>query len=332
MDILVLGGTAFLGRALVRALLAAHVHVTCLARGTAAVPDGAQLVRADRDDVHGLDQVLGRRWDAVVDVSRQPGQVRRAVSELTTGHWVFVSSANVYARFDLPEQGETATLLEPLAADVMPDMSAYGPAKVACEEAVRTAGSATIVRAGLIAGPGDGTGRSGYYPWRFAHPTGADVLVPDDPDFPIALIDVDDLAAFLAHAALARLDGTFNATGPTGRLVDVLDAARRVAGPDAPPARPVPLNVLAREGVGAWMGPRSLPLWIGDPAWRYFATLDSARARAQGLVTRPVEETLARALAFEVGRTTPRQAGLTDREEAELRERLGRDSPTRGCG
>ncbi|XVX20728.1 NAD-dependent epimerase/dehydratase family protein [Actinomycetota bacterium] len=343
MDLLVLGGTAYLGRAIAVQARDRGIDVTCLARGTSPAPGGVGFVTGDRDSADGLAGVAGGHWDAVVDVSRQPGQVRRAVRELDTEHWVFVSSGNVYAAFDRLEQSEDAALNEPLDGDVMADMSQYGPAKVACENAVREASvSATIIRSGLIGGPGDWSGRTGYYPWRFAHPTAPDVLVPEDPDFPCALIDVDDLASWVVHCAAERVEGTFNATGPTTRLEEVLRAAREVAadpvavsdsgsgsgsadgepsgaGRVVPDIRWVPPDLLQREGIAAWMGPKSLPLWIDDPGWRYFATLDTSAARGQGLTTRPLEETLRRALDYEHWRDVPRQTGLTDDEERELR-------------
>ncbi len=322
MDILILGGTALLGRAIAEAALRSGHTVTCAARGTAPAPEGTSFVTVDRDDDDGLSPVADRIWDAVVDVSRHPGQVRRTVRDLRTRHWAFISSLNVYATFDRREQSEDSPVLAPLTGDVMEDMSAYGAAKVACEDIVRAADApATIIRSGLISGPGDTSGRSGYYPWRFAHPTGADVLVPDDPTFPCALIHVDDLAEWTVHAATHRLDGTFNATGPTVALGDVLTTAARVAHSDVA-ARPVPAAVLAAQGISAWMGSPSLPLWIDDPEWRFFATADSSAAIRAGLRTRPLEDTLADALAFENLRTGPRPAGLSDDEERALRAAL----------
>lgn len=142
---------------------------------------GARLLVVDRDEESGLSPALGQSWEAVIDVSRQPGQVRRAVRDLDADHYAFISSGNVYADFTRLEQAEDAPLLEPLDGDVMTDMSEYGAAKVACEQAVREGvSSSTVIRSGLIVGPGDPFGRAGYYPWRFAHPTGPDVLVPDD--------------------------------------------------------------------------------------------------------------------------------------------------------
>ena len=232
---------------------------------------------------------------------------------------MFVSSGNVYAAFDRLEQREDSALLEPLDADVMADMNEYGAAKVACENAVRAARDEfTIIRSGLIGGFGDWSGRSGYYPWRFAHPTGPDVLAPPDPDFPAALIDVEDLAAWILECGRRHIPGVFNVTGPTTPLGDVLQTSRAVAH-SAAVVRHVPAAALARAGVACWMGPGSLPLWIDDPSWRFFATLDCSAARAHGLRTRPLSATLAAALRYENRRDRPREAGLTDDEERRLR-------------
>lgn len=323
MNLLLLGGTGFLGRAIATLARDRGIDLTCLARGSALPPDGVPLIRADRDHQDALEPVADREWDAVIDLSRQPGQVRRAVRDLTTSHWVFVSTANVYARFDRLEPDEDSELVEPLEVDEMRGVEDYGPAKVACENLIRSApGTSTIVRPGLIGGPGDVSGRSGYYVWRFANPTGPDILVPPDLSLPVSLIDADDLASFILTCAEHRVAATLNTTGPTHTLGEVLEACREVVGDGAPEIRPVPADILEREGVQQWMGPRSLPLWINDPEWRFFATLDTSRARSHGLQTRPLVETMARTLDYEENRTEPREAGLTDDEEIALRETL----------
>ncbi|QFG67498.1 NAD-dependent epimerase/dehydratase family protein [Ornithinimicrobium pratense] len=323
--ILVLGGTAFLGREVARQAVGAGYDVTCLARGSAPPPEGVDFVVADRDEDDGLATVAGRRWDAVVDVTLHPVHVHRAVRDLRTEHWVFVSTANVYEAGAGLDEG--APLVEPFAGERMSGMEEYGPAKVACEEAYRhSRTTSTLARAGLIGGPGDESGRSGYWPWRFAHPVdapeGADrglpeVVTPDDPDYPTALIDVRDLAHWLLRAATQRLDGAYNVTGPSTPLAQVLAAAAEAAGGRARP-RPVPPARLAELGVSGWMGPASLPLWIDDPALRGFGTLDTSRAVAAGLVTRPLVETFRDVLPHEEARIGGRRCGLDDADEARV--------------
>ncbi len=137
MRLLILGGTGWLGGELATTAIRDGHQVTCLARGTSGpVPAGATLVKGDRDDPDGLAAVAADRWDAVLDVSRQPGQVRRAVAELTTDTYVFVSSGSVYSDHGTPNQDETGPLLAALGSDVMESMATYGEAKVAAEQHV----------------------------------------------------------------------------------------------------------------------------------------------------------------------------------------------------
>ena len=132
MKILLLGGTAFLGRRIAVAAMAHGHEVTCVARGSSPAPDGVDLIRADRDEDQGLAPVTETHWDAVIDVSRQPGQVRRAVRDLSCSHWVFVSSGNASADFSTLEQDEKSAVRAPLQGDaLMEDMSSYGESQVA---------------------------------------------------------------------------------------------------------------------------------------------------------------------------------------------------------
>ncbi|MCQ1953822.1 NAD-dependent epimerase/dehydratase family protein [Arthrobacter sp. zg-Y238] len=342
MKLLILGGTAWLGHHTAVAALAEGHDVTCAARGSSGEPPaGADFLRVDRDADDGLAAAAQEHWDAVIDVSRQPGQVRRSVRDLraAAGFYVFVSTGNVYASQREFGQDEDAPLLAPLAADVMESMESYGPAKVACEQAVTDGfgdGSHAIVRAGLIGGPGDTSGRSGYWPVRFAQ--GGSVLVPDVPNQPTQLIDVRDLAQWLVLVAEQRTAGVFNAVGETlpfsGHLAEAASAAG-VREPDAreswvadsalPPITvPAPPQWLREQGVNEWSGPRSLPLWLEDPDWHGMNARSNARAHSAGLRLRPLLQTLKDTLAWEeaagVGR--PRGAGLTLAEEHDLLVRL----------
>lgn len=334
MRLLVLGGTAMLGRAVAERALADGHDVTCLARGVAGTaPDGVRWVRGDRDARDGLWGVAGagEHWDAVVDVSRQPGQVRRAVTSLEplADRFVFVSTGNVYAVHSGLATDESVPLLPPLDGDVMEDMSTYGEAKVACERAVLDwfgPGRTLVARAGLIGGPGDWSGRSGWWPWRFAHPVGEGgaALAPDDADLPMSIVDVRDLAAWLVRCAGDGTTGVLDAVGEPGTLGGILATAREVAGHRGPLVT-APAEWLLEHGVQEWMGEDSLPLWVSDPEWRGFGAHTGAAARAAGLTCRPLAETLADAAAHEEGRgpDEPRGCGLSDATERRLLGLLG---------
>ncbi len=327
MRFLVLGGTAWLGGNVTKTALELGHQVTCLARGrSGSVPAGAVLVHADRDQPGAYDEVTEERWDVVVDVSRQPGQVRRAVAALAdcSSSFVFVSSCNVYADQSTPGEGETTFLLPALDGDVMESVETYGQAKVACEQHVLEAygpDRTLIARAGLIGGPGDIFDRTGYWPLRFSRPATADgsVLVPDVPQVATQVIDVRDLARWLVEAASRGVSGIFNATGETVPLLEHLEIARTVAGHTGPLVWATQDWLLA-QNVEPWMGARSLPLWLADPDWVGLSARDSSKARTEGLRTRTLGETLADTLAWELtrGATGPRQAGLSDEDERSL--------------
>lgn len=333
---LILGGTAWLGRHLALEAAARGHDVTCLARGSAPVPENVRLVRADRNKPGAYAVVRSEHWDLALDVSRQPGQVRTATAAVAdVAFFVFVSSANVYADHGTIGQDESAAVLPPLDADVMETMASYGEAKVACERHVRqTFGPdrCLIARVGLIGGPGDLFDRSGYWPLRFARPARADgsVLVPESPELPTQVIDVRDLADWLVGAGERRVAGTFNAGGETVSFADHLEVARAVAGHRGPVVE-ADSQWLVDHGVEPWMGRRSLPLWLPDPAWRGFNARDSRAARRAGLLTRPLAETLADTLAWELTRDPfrTRLAGLSDSDERSLLAELSPAPPGR---
>ncbi|HEY7719158.1 MAG TPA: NAD-dependent epimerase/dehydratase family protein [Pedococcus sp.] len=335
MRLLVLGGTQWLGRAVAHDAAAREHDVTALARGVSGPPPaGVTFVAADRDDPQGYAAVAGTAWDAVVDVARQPGHVRGALTALadTVGHWVFVSSCSVYARHDTPGADEAAELLPAHEGDTAP-VERYGEGKVACEESVRAAraeGTFLLARSGLVTGPGDHTDRTGYWPLRFAHPAAVDgaVLVPGSPEQATQVVDVRDLAAWLVSAAEQRHAGAVNVSGDVVSLRDHLATAREVAGHTGPVVEADPAWLAAR-GVQEWAGERSLPLWLHSAGWEGFMARDTTAARALGLVTRPLADSLADTLAWELatGPGRRRRAGLTPSEEADLLAELRGPGP-----
>lgn len=328
MDVLLLGGTAWLGSEVARQALARGHRVTALARGSAAPPDGVALVRADRTASGAYDDVVGKDWDLVVDVTGQPGHARSAVAALAdrTARWVLVSTGSVYRADDRPEADESTPTWEPLAADEA-GVEDYGPGKVACERVVLDAlgERAAVLRAGLIGGPGDRSDRFGYYPAAFARAADVEdrddrdpVLVPAMADAVVQTLDVRDLAAWVVDLGGSQAHGVLDAYGEPVRFGDLIRAARGISGHRGDVVEVDPAW-LASQGVAYFMGPRSLPFWL--PSGHELTVVrPSARARAAGLRWRPVEQTLAAALSDErgAGLGRARAAGLTRAEERDL--------------
>jgi len=331
--LLVLGGTKFLGRAAVEAALERGHEVTLFNRGETnpeLFPE-AEKLRGDRDG--DLSALEGREWDAVIDPSGFVPRLVRASAELlrgSVGHYVFVSSISVYRGPHEPGFDEGAPVFEVEPKTESVDVE-YAELKAACERVLQQIlpGAHTSVRAGLIVGPHDHTGRFTYWPLRFA--AGGDVLAPAPAGRKVQYVDVRDLGAWLVRAAEERTSGTFNAVRPAGPFGDLLETCRSVAGGGESRIVWADEAFLLEQGVGQWM---ELPLWLaGDDA--PFLEADVSRAVGEGLSFRPARETVADTLAWARQTGAPLvtpggrgSAGMDPSREAELLEAWSRrDQP-----
>jgi len=295
--LLVLGGTWFLGRAVVDEGVRAGHEVTVFNRGRSGVlPAGVRVVHGDRTVRADLDRLAeAGSWDAVLDVPGViPAQVRDAARALrgAVDRYVFVSTVSAYRDWPaepVPEQSQLR--------DADPDSDptdwtwgtgVYGPLKAGAEEALRReypAELVTIVRPGVILGPGEYGGRLTWWLARAAR--GGQILAPGQPGDPVRPIDVRDVAAFLVHLVVTGQGGAFNVSGPAGRDTygGLVDGCLHVTASDG---TPVWID-------SAWLVERGVRQWTGIPMWRTAAgtwAIDTTRAEHAGLACRPLLDTV----------------------------------------
>jgi nucleoside-diphosphate-sugar epimerase len=313
MRLLVLGGTWFLGRALVDQALADSWKVMAFNRGKTSappLPSVVEQVRGDRTVGADLDRLSERGpWDAVVDTSAYlPADALAAARILApvVDRYVLVSTVNAYAGWPNEPLTESSPLLDGYAdttqADVghLPVGAQYGVLKAGVERAVESVFGerAVILRPGVILGPGEYIGRLPWWLRRFE--LGGTVLGPGDPNREIQPIDVRDVAKFALLTVPQRLTGAYNLAAPIGAATfgELLAACAAVTGSTATVTW-VPDDILDGHGVQQWT---ELPLWRTTfGAWR----VDAGRARAAGLVCRPLRETVADTWSWLVSGAAP---------------------------
>ena len=318
MRLLFIGGTKFLGRATVEEALRRGHEVTLFNRGETNPDLFPETERLRGDRAADLSPLAGREWDAVIDPSGYVPHVVRASAEAlarSVGHYLFVSSISAYGDQSGPNDEESATAElgdRPIDELVMDDEGGnYGALKALCEQVVADVcrDRHTNVRAGLIVGAHDPTGRFTYWPHRIAR--GGEVLAPGPPERTVQFVDVRDLAAWMLDAVERGLTGTFNATNPSVPWGDLLETARATTGADAALTW-VSDDFLGQHEVGEWM---ELPLWLHDPDWVGMHMADVTKALGAGLTFRPLEETIRATL--ELAEPTE-AAGLKPEREREL--------------
>ncbi|WP_084960202.1 NAD-dependent epimerase/dehydratase family protein [Thermoactinospora rubra] len=339
MRLLILGGTWFVGRAVLREALARRWHVTVFNRGRSGPPPApVEHIRGDWERPQDLVRLAAHGpWDAVLDVAGTiPALVRNAARALApvTGRYVFISTISAYRDWPYAPVDENSPLWEG-DPDLDPgtrrwDPDAYGPLKVGCELAIRREFDrhVLIMRPHVILGPHEYVGRLPWWLTRISR--GGVVLAPAPPDRAIQPVDVRDVARFTLDQIQAGGAGVFNLAPPVGRdtyeglliaCVDVTGASCEIVWADE--------QWLKAQGVAEWT---EIPLWRTLPtAW----TMDTRKAHAAGLVCRPLRETAADTWQWLQAGGRPveherfAEHGLAPDREAELlrRWRLSRTTP-----
>jgi 2'-hydroxyisoflavone reductase len=331
MRLLVLGGTRFLGRAVVSAALDRGWDVTIFRRGVSGDdPAGVHGVRGDYADARDVGRLAEHGpWNAVVDtlayVPRETLAVARALADHVR-RYVLVSTLSAYRGWPVEPLTEVSPVLD-CPADAGPDHgydgdpgpSTYGFGKAGCERAVAGTFGAertAILRAGVILGPHEYVGRLPW--WLRRVERGGRVLAPGDPGRTIQPVDVRDVADFALRCAEGTT-GVFNVTSPgTETFGDFLAACA---------AATAPTDVEFRWASDDFLVSRGIRQWTGLPLWRTYAgtwAVDSSRARSAGLTTRPLAETVRDTWAWLVGEgpvlrnARATELGITAEREAAL--------------
>ncbi|MFF1869482.1 NAD-dependent epimerase/dehydratase family protein [Kitasatospora herbaricolor] len=309
MRLLMLGGSGFVGRAIVNEALSRDWDVTLLHRGSRRPPSGATVLQGDRTAPDGLAALGAGEWDLVVDTwSARPSAVRDAADALAkrAGRYVYISSGSVYADPVDHSAAENGVLLDgsPDDGDVP-----YPQAKRGGELAVTGAFGeerSLLLRAGLILGPGEDVGRLTWWLDRIAR--GGPVLAPGPRDLPLQYIDTRDLAVWALEAAERGLSGPYNLVSRPGHATmgELLESCVVATGSDAELRWTDPERIAA-AGIAPWT---ELPIWAPPGELHEFLYgAETSKAFADGLRCRPVAETVADTWAWlkELGGVSPQR-------------------------
>lgn len=329
LKILILGGSQFIGPALVEIARKRGHSITVFNRGITekkkgSLGDDVERIVGDRDPDKGdgIKNLAGKKWDVCIDDSGYYPRHVKAIAELLAPNirqYIFVSSISAYAdnsKAGQDESAELAKLADPTVETMGNGGEFYGGLKVLCEQAAETAlpGRTTIVRPGFIVGPGDPTDRFTWWPWRVQHSGqdgyGMEMLAPGTPNDPMQVIDVRDLAAFLIRISEDNTIGVFNACGPApsdaltmGKLLNASKSAcakMGAAGGDGAKTELVWVPGAFIEAYNrplAQMGDRSkmidTTIWIPPEGESIgFHQWSNAAAIKAGMTFRPIEQTI----------------------------------------
>jgi nucleoside-diphosphate-sugar epimerase len=337
MNILILGGTQFSGRAFTELAVQAGHQVTLLHRSAKdpGLPAGVRRLVGDRDpyastlENDGLVQIkglinAGEHFDAVVDMCGYVPRVTNAACQLlqdATDLYIYVSTISVY---DQPDQAEPDPILTEDAPKItLKDRTVeevtgetYGGLKVLCEQVVTNVFPTNhcIIRPCVIAGPNDPTDRITW--WTRMLTTQESLVIPKASQAPVSFIDARDLAAFFLHCAENQTTGIFNATGPETNLTlhdfihrthKALDSKTKLIEADA--------DWLKEQSIQPWA---DIPTWLPKPK-HFMSRISSSKALAAGLTSRPLEETMQAIHQWDTDRSSPDLiAGMNPDRIAEL--------------
>lgn len=291
MRLLVLGGSGFVGRAVVRAALERDWSVATFNRGRSPAEPGVTELRGDRRSPADLEALGAEHFDAVVDTwAGAPEVVHRSARLLggSVGRYCYISSRAVYvtpAPAGMDEGWPTVTAAPNAGPAGYPQDKRGG--EMAAESVFGD--RALLARAGLILGPGDESDRLTC--WLRRARRGGEMVAPGPPELPVRYVDARDLAAWVLVALDAGLSGPFNLCNREEHTTmgDFLGAVAATSGGD-PGLVWLTTEQVTKAGIDRRM---ELPGWLPDESeLAGLVHTDVERAHLAGLSCRPVRETV----------------------------------------
>lgn len=222
MDILIIGGSRFVGPLLVERLLRKKHRVTLFNRGLVRSSyRRVKFVQGDRNRGFGLE----RRFDTVIDMCAYNGdQTRAALDELEFRHFIHVGTAAAYKR------SEDFPLTEDSPLGEWPLWGEYNLGKVECENALaKSRRPYAAIRPVYILGPKNYVEREKFIYSRLK--AGVPLVIPGNGEAVVQFAFSRDAAEAIALIAEKKAEGAFNCAGDElVTLRGLVEAMGRICG------------------------------------------------------------------------------------------------------
>lgn len=205
MDILIIGGSRFVGPHLIKLLLARKHHITVFNRGSIndTYSKNINFIKGDRDKGFSIKE----KFDAVIDMCAYTGsQTKKALTELNFDYFLHFSTVAAYKKTEL------FPLTEESAIGDWPSFGAYNKGKVECERVLEKSGKLYgMIRPVYILGPKNYCDRENFIYSRIKK--GIPLTLPGNGLGLTQFVFVDEVALSLTKLVEKRAQGAFNIAG-----------------------------------------------------------------------------------------------------------------------
>ena len=300
LNILILGGTSYLGPHQIAYALKRGHNITTFTRGKTKPTIHPELFEkveslvGDRED--NLEALKGRKWDAVIDNSGRKVKWTTDAAELLkekVGMYIYISSVSAFYPYTGNDYSENRKLVLEIPKDLEEGeerLYEYGVMKANSEnEAKRIFGKdrAAIIRPHFIVGPGDKQDR--FHHWAIRMNRGGEIIIPGKATDKVQFIDVRDVAAFSIKLIENKTAGMFNAAGPASPMT----STAFVHGAHAAFSSPVKYIPIEDYEFLKTNNLRFLCPWVmPDGKFAGMCSADNSSAVKAGLVFTPLANTL----------------------------------------